>query len=169
MPNSINIPTPPVLIGTAEAKIGQLHSYLFRFAEQMALVLRSLENGSGQTVGAAAETETTNLSLMRENINRNIANMAAQLRAEMPLSGIATCTAALGAGAYEDIGVTFGQSFETVPVVTVGLIAPTDGMSGCVSVAVVSGTATTEGFTLRIANDGAEATAGIYAAAWIAR
>lgn len=168
MPNSINIPTPPGLTGTDSAKISQLHSYLFQFAEQMAMVLRSLENGSGQTVSAAAETEITNLSLLRENMKRQIAEMAAQLRLEMPEGGEASCTAALPAGGYEDIDVTFAEAYEAVPVVTVGLIAPADEMSGCVSAAAVRGTITTQGFTLRIANGGTDATAGIYAAAWTA-
>lgn len=167
MPNSINIPTPPVLSGTDTAKIGQLHSYLFQLAEQMAMVLRSLDTGGGR-VAAAAETETTNISLMRENINQQIAKTAAQLRSEMPLGGVASCTSALAAGGYEDISVSFPQGMEAVPVVTAGLICPAGEAGGCVSAAVVSGTITTTGFTLRIANGGAEATGGTYAAAWVA-
>lgn len=167
MPNSINIPTPPVLSGTENAKIGQIHSYLFQLAEQMAMVLRSMDTGGGK-IAAAAETENTNLSLMRENINQQITKTAAQLRSEMPIGGVASCTSALAAGSYEDISVSFGRTLEAVPVVVVGLIAPSGEMSGCVSAAVVSGTITTTGFTLRIANGGAEASTGTYAAAWVA-
>lgn len=167
MPNSINIPTPPVLSGTDTAKIGQLHSYLFQLAEQMAMVLRSLETGGGRVI-ASAETETTNLSLMRENMNQQITKTAAQLRSEMPIGGVASCTSALAAGGYEDIAVSFPQTMEAVPVVAAGLICPAGEMSGNVSAAVVSGTVTAAGFTLRIANGGAEATAGIYSAAWVA-
>lgn len=168
MPNSINIPTPPVLSGTDEARISQLHSYLFQLAEQIAMVLRSLDTGGRGAVSAAAETETTNLSLMRENINQQISKTAAQLRSEMPIGGVASCTAALEAGSYEDIAVSFPQALEAVPVIVVGLICPSGEMSGCVSAAVVSGTVTATGFTLRIANGGEEATAGAYAAAWAA-
>lgn len=167
MPNSINIPTPPVLSGTDAAKIGQLHSYLFQMAEQIAMVLRSLETGGGRAI-ATAETETTNVSLMRENMNQQLTKTAAQLRSEMPLGGVASCTAVLAAGGYEDIAVSFSQTLEAVPVVAAGLICPAGEMSGSVSAAVVSGTITTAGFTLRIANGGEEATGGTYSAAWVA-
>lgn len=168
MPNSINIPTPPVLSGTDAAKIGQLHSYLFQMAEQIAMVLRSMDTGGRGKVSAAAETETTNLSLMRENMNQQISKAATQLRSEMPIGGVASCTSALEAGGYEDISISFGRTLEAVPVVVVGLICPAGEMNGCVSAAAVNGTVTATGFTLRITNGGDEATAGAYAAAWTA-
>lgn len=189
MPNSINIPTPPALTGAADNKIGQLHTYLFRFAEQMAMILNSIEAGASPGGTQVVQGGSGDVSLLREQMKQQLVNTAAQLRKEAneqaaqlrketgeavqaaaPRRGMASCTAALASGAYEDIAVSFGEALSAVPVVAVGLISPgTDGAySGGVSASVVGGSVSTQGFTVRVANNSGSETAANYSVAWIA-
>lgn len=80
MPNSINVPTPPMPAGDAENKIRQLHSYLFRLSEQLALILNSMESGSAQ---APVSTAGGDIYAVREQLKQLIVNTTATLRQEM--------------------------------------------------------------------------------------
>lgn len=176
MPNSINIPTPPVLTGTQEAKLSQLHTYMFRFAEQLAMILNSIEAGGGSTAAATASavTSSTDINMLREQMKQQLVNTASQLRNEIkdaaPRRGTVGLTAPLAGGAYEDIAVNFGEELPSIPVVAVSLVGTgADGAAlGSVSACVIGGTVTTTGFTLRVANNSADTAAHDYSVAWIA-
>lgn len=83
MPNSINIPTPRVLAGDAEAKIGQMHSYLFQLAEQLALILNSIDAGAGAAAQPAVQSSSADIYGIQSALKQQIVDTAAALRQEM--------------------------------------------------------------------------------------
>lgn len=83
MPNSINIPTPRVLAGDAEAKIGQMHSYLFQLAEQLALILNSIAAGAGAAAQPAVQSSSADIYGIQSALKQQIVDTAAALRQEM--------------------------------------------------------------------------------------
>ena len=85
MPNSINVPTPPMFSGDAENKIRQVHTYLYRLSEQLALILNSIDaGGSAQVVSAgAASSSSGDVYAIRDQLKQLIVNTTATLRQEM--------------------------------------------------------------------------------------
>lgn len=188
MPNSINIPTPRVLAGDAEAKISQMHSYLFQLAEQLALILNSIAAGAG-AMQPLAQSSSADVYGMQSALKQQIVDTAAALRQDMDdgdealqddidaisltslglRRGIATATTAIKGGEYADIAVTFAALGST-PVVVAGLIGGDgDGeYGGNVSCRVLAGTITTTGFTARVTSSTGQETAQSYSVAWIA-
>lgn len=85
MPNSINVPTPPMFSGDAENKIRQVHTYLYRLSEQLALILNSIDaGGSAQVVSAgAASSSSGDIYAIRDQLKQLIVNTTATLRQEM--------------------------------------------------------------------------------------
>lgn len=179
MPNSINIPTPPALTGTPDNKMQQLHTYLFRLAEQMALILNSIEAGGSVTAGtAAAQSSSADIHGLREQLRQLVVNTTATLRSEieaitLPALGIrrgmVACTKALAGGAYEDITVSF-DALPSAPVVVAGLIGTGDDgeYGGNVSCRVITGSITNSGFKVRVSSSTGQTTARYYSVAWIA-
>ena len=85
MPNSINVPTPPMFSGDAENKIRQVHTYLYRLSEQLALILNGIEAGNGVQVVSTgtASSSSSDVYAIRDQLKQLIVNTTAILRQEM--------------------------------------------------------------------------------------
>lgn len=84
MPNSINVPTPPMFSGDAENKIRQVHTYLYRLSEQLALILNSIETTGTQIVqSGSAASSSGDIYAIRDQLKQLIVNTTSTLRQEM--------------------------------------------------------------------------------------
>lgn len=181
MPNSINIPTPPHLMGDPEAKLAQLHSYLFRLSEQLAMILNSIET-VGTALAGSAQTGSSarDIYAVREDLRRQIVDTASALRKEadameselqaeiegITLSALGvrrgtTDAVTLAAGAHSDIAVSFAALADT-PIVVAGIT----GAGESAECQVITGSISKSGFTVRITNRAS--TEQTYSVAWIA-
>lgn len=165
MPNSTNIPIPPSLTGDAEHRAIQLHSYLFKLAEQLAMIFNSMEPAAAAHAGSS----TGDAFMIREELRRQIADTAALIRKEIAaisLSGLglrrgSAETGPIAAGEYMDIAVEI-EPLAAVPVVVAGLTG--GGTNG--ECHVLADTVGLSGFTVRVTNRSEEEQS--YGVAWIA-
>lgn len=173
MPNKFNFVAPPMARGSVDERMNQMQSWFYRFIEQLNVAFDGGDDEAKAAATGVTQTQLDNFASQREGLNQLIVRTAAQLRNEMkaaaPRHGTVQAVS-LASGAYQDVQVSFDETLPSVPTVTVGLISPgTDThMSGGVTASVLSGTVTTEGFTLRIANNSGQNSAYSYGAAWIA-
>jgi len=173
MPNKFNFVVPPMARGTVDERLNQIQSWLGQFTEQLNVAFDGGDDEAKAAATGVTQTQLDNFASQREGLNQLIVRTAAQLRSEMkaaaPRRGTVQAVS-LASGAYQDVQVSFGETLPATPTVTVGLISPgTDTyLSGGVTVSVLDGTVTTEGFALRIANNSGQDSAYSYGAAWIA-
>lgn len=121
MPNSINIPTPPALTGTDTTKIQQLHTYIFRLAEQLAMILNSIEAGSGGQA-ALQSTGSTDIYAVRNQLKEQLVNTSNAIRKEISTLGQEIDDVETGLSKdIEDLESSLGKEIDAITLPALGI------------------------------------------------